>query len=84
MPYSPAGIVRVSEAPSAPSSRRFRYLTNDNAATVGGAGYFNPLVHDLYPNCQIEVWGDRLGAPFFYTYIVLSIIAGVVTLRKRT
>ncbi|SNZ20949.1 hypothetical protein [Cohaesibacter gelatinilyticus] len=60
------------------------YHTNDDAAAVEAAGYFDNLAKDLAKGDFIMAGLDIDGTPQLKNYIVTTIAAGVVTIAAQT
>lgn len=60
----------------------WRYVTNDDAATVETAGHFNDLASKLQKGSMIFCSLDLDGTPTSRIYMVTGIAAGVVTVAK--
>ncbi|WP_336800487.1 hypothetical protein [Kaistia sp. MMO-174] len=62
----------------------YHYATNDDAATVETAGYFNGLASDLVVGDVIMASLDLDGTPVFKNYMVTANTGTVVTIAKQT
>nr|WP_321482716.1 hypothetical protein [uncultured Cohaesibacter sp.] len=60
------------------------YHTNDDAAAVETAGYFNALASDLQAGDIIMAGLDIDGAPALKNYIVSAVTASAVTIAAQT
>nr|WP_321457233.1 hypothetical protein [uncultured Cohaesibacter sp.] len=60
------------------------YHTNDDAASVETAGYFNDLATDLQKGDIIMAGLDIDGTPALKNYIVSAITASTVTIKAQT
>lgn len=62
----------------------YRYATNDDAATVEAANYFNTAVGQFAVGDVIIASLDLDGTPLGKLYIVTAVTATVVTIAKFT
>lgn len=72
--------VPLGTAPDNVKGSKWAYATNDTAAAVEGAGFFNPIAAQLRVGDQIDASLDLDGTPARKDYMVTSIAAGVVTI----
>lgn len=89
MAFSPLSLSRISKQvpvgsaaglPQAQQVARWLYTTDDAAATVETAGYFNAASAKLKKGDIIEASMVNSGAPVGKNYIVTANAAGVVTI----
>jgi len=62
----------------------YRFATNDDAATVEAAGYFNAAVAQLTVGDVIIASLDLDGSPLGKLYIVTAVTSTAVTIAKFT
>lgn len=86
MTYSARSLgvfAQVGGASAGESRAMASYSTNDTAATVEGAGYFNAAAGFLPVGSQIFVAGDLDGTPFQKQYVVSANDGSTVTITPQ-
>lgn len=72
--------VPLGTGPDNVKGSKWTYVTNDTAAAVEGAGFFNSISTQLRAGDQIDASLDLDGTPARKDYLVSAIAAGVVTI----